>query len=48
MMDVQIAKETAKIFKKQGLDIRLGARVTGAVVKNGAVEVSYTVDGEQQ
>ncbi len=30
MMDVQIAKESAKIFKKQGLDIRLGARVTNA------------------
>jgi dihydrolipoamide dehydrogenase len=42
MMDVQIAKESAKIFKKQGLDIRLGTRVTGAEVKNGAVEVSYT------
>ena len=35
MMDAQIAKETAKIFKKQGLDIRLGARVTDAEVKDG-------------
>jgi dihydrolipoamide dehydrogenase len=48
MMDVQIAKESAKIFKKQGLDIRLGARVTGAAVKKGAVEVTYTVGGEEQ
>ena len=48
MMDVQIAKESAKIFKKQGLDIRLGTRVTGAEVKDGAVEVTYsTADGEQ-
>ncbi len=48
MMDVQIAKESAKIFKKQGLDIRLGTRVTGAEVKDGAVEVTYsTPDGEQ-
>lgn len=42
MMDVQIAKEAAKIYKKQGLDIRLGTRVTGAQVKKGEVEVSYT------
>ena len=48
MMDVQIAKEAAKIFKKQGLDIRLGARVTNAEVKKGKVEVVYTnSDGEQ-
>lgn len=47
MMDVQIAKEAAKIFKKQGLDIRLGARVTNAEVKNGQVAVAYsTADGE--
>ena len=47
MMDVQIAREAAKIFKKQGLDIRLGTRVTGAEVKNGVVEVSYTsADGD--
>ena len=47
MMDAQIAKESAKIFKKQGMDIRLGARVTNAVVKDGAVEVSFsTSDGE--
>ncbi|MEM6582103.1 MAG: dihydrolipoyl dehydrogenase [Pseudomonadota bacterium] len=47
MMDLQIAKESAKIFKKQGLDIRLGARVTGAAVKNESVEVTYTVGGEE-
>ncbi|GAB5449708.1 MAG: dihydrolipoyl dehydrogenase [Halioglobus sp.] len=47
MMDQQIAKESAKIFKKQGLDIRLGARVTHAEVKNGQVEVIYSnADGE--
>ena len=48
MMDLQVAKEAAKIYKKQGLDIRLGARVTGAEVKDGAVEVSYsTASGDQ-
>jgi dihydrolipoamide dehydrogenase len=47
MVDAQIAKETAKILKKQGLDIRLGARVTNAEVKDGAVAVSFsTADGE--
>jgi dihydrolipoamide dehydrogenase len=47
MVDAQIAKETAKILKKQGLDIRLGARVTNAEVKDGAVVVSFsTADGE--
>ena len=45
MMDVQIAKEAGKIFKKQGLDIRLGARVIGAEVKKGKVEVTYTSAG---
>jgi dihydrolipoamide dehydrogenase len=48
MMDAQIAREAAKIFKKQGLDIRLGTRVTNAEVKDGKVEVSYSsADGEQ-
>ena len=47
MMDAQIAKETGKILKKQGLDIRLGTRVTGAEVKDGKVEVNYsTADAE--
>ena len=42
MMDAQIAKETAKIFKKQGLDIRLGTRVTKAEVKDCKVAVSFS------
>ena len=42
MMDSQIAKEAAKIFKKQKLDIRLSSRVTDATVKDGKVHVSYT------
>lgn len=49
MMDKQIAKETGKILKKQGLDIRLGTRVTGAEVKDGKVTVTYnSADGEHQ
>jgi len=46
MMDTQIAKETQKIFRKQGLDIRLGARVTATEIKDGKVHVTYeTADG---
>jgi len=40
--DQQLAKEAARHFKKLGLDIRLGAKVTGAQVSAGAVQVSYT------
>ncbi len=47
MMDQQVAREAGKIFKKQGLEIRLGTRVTGAEVVDGAVEVTYSnADGE--
>ncbi len=50
IMDQQIAKEGLKIFKKQGLDIRLGTRVTASEVKDGknkSVTVTYTdSDGE--
>jgi dihydrolipoamide dehydrogenase len=47
MMDQQVAKDAAKIFKKQGLDIRLGARVTAAEVKKGGVEVTFTTAGAE-
>jgi dihydrolipoamide dehydrogenase len=46
--DQQLAKEALRHFKKQGVDIRLGAKVTGAKVEGGAVNVSYTdAKGEQ-
>ena len=41
LADQQIAKETLKICKKQKLDIRLSARVTGSEVKGEEVEVTY-------
>jgi dihydrolipoamide dehydrogenase len=49
-VDKQIAKEAKKIFtKKQGMDIRLGARVMSSEVKNGEVTVTYVdSDGEKQ
>ncbi len=48
-VDEQVAKEALKIFAKQKLDIRLGARLTGSEVKNGEVTVNFTdAKGEQQ
>jgi dihydrolipoyl dehydrogenase len=45
MADQQLAKEALRHLKKQGLDIRLGTKVTGATVNGGAVDVTYT-DGK--
>ena len=48
-VDTQIARETLKLFKKQGLDIRLGTRVTGAEIKGQKkkqVSVSFERDGD--
>ena len=46
--DFQVSKEAAKEFKKQGMDIRLGARVTGSQIKNGKVEISYSSGDKEQ
>jgi dihydrolipoamide dehydrogenase len=47
--DDQIAKEALKILTKQGLKIRLGARVTGTDVQGSEVTVSFTdAQGEQK
>jgi dihydrolipoamide dehydrogenase len=40
--DGAVAKEAARHFKKQGLDIKLGAKVQSAAVNGGAVDVVYT------
>jgi dihydrolipoamide dehydrogenase len=40
--DQQLAGEAARHFRKQGLDIRLGAKVTGATVAKGSVTVAYS------
>ena len=48
MVDERIARDSLKIFKDQGLDIRLGALVTGTEVNKKGVTVSYTdSEGEQ-
>jgi len=41
MVDQTIAREAQRHFKKQGLDIKLGAKVLSAAAKAGAVEVVY-------
>ncbi len=50
-VDRQIAKEAKKIYIKQGLHIKLGARVTGSKVSKGekkTVTVEYTETGKNQ
>jgi dihydrolipoamide dehydrogenase len=47
--DADIAKAAAREFKKQGLDIRLGAKCTKSELKNGEVHLTYADDkGEQK
>ncbi len=47
--DKQIASEAWKVLTKQGLDIRLGAKVTGTGTNNQQVIVTYEdKDGKQQ
>jgi dihydrolipoamide dehydrogenase len=41
MVDQTIAKEAQRHFKKQGLDIKLGAKVSRAAVAGSAVDVIY-------
>ncbi|MDO6672598.1 dihydrolipoyl dehydrogenase [Cobetia amphilecti] len=49
MVDAAVAKEAQKLLKKQGLDIKLGARVTGSDIKDSEVVVKYTdANGEQE
>src|ERR1700685_3281875 len=42
MVDQTIAKEAQRHFKKQGIDIKLGAKVSSATVSGDAVDVVYT------
>lgn len=45
MCDRQIAQEALRQYRKQGLDIRLGARVTACALEGGRVDIDYQ-DGE--
>ena len=45
--DQRIARDALRVFRRQGLDIRLGTRVMGAAAADGAVAVTYQdKDGE--
>jgi len=47
--DMHIAKDAKKTLTKQGLDIRLGARVTASKIEKGQVVVSYSdVEGDKE
>jgi dihydrolipoamide dehydrogenase len=48
MADQQIAKDALRHLKKQELDIRLGAKVTGAAVEGNSVKVRYETSGAAQ
>jgi dihydrolipoamide dehydrogenase len=48
MADQQVANEALRHLKKQGLDIRLGAKVTGATVEGNGVKVTYAAGGAQE
>ena len=48
IIDQQIAKETKKIFIKQGMDIRLNSRVTGTKVKGKEITVTYKDSAGQE
>ncbi len=47
--DTDVSKVAAREFKKQGLDIKLGAKVSKAEIKGKSVEVTYAdAKGEQK
>jgi dihydrolipoamide dehydrogenase len=48
MVDRQIGNEALRQYKRQGLDVRLGAKVTGAEAAGAAVSVRYEQGGEAQ
>ena len=47
-VDTQIAKEALRQFKKQGLDIKLGARMTATRLTKAGVSIDYTDSGGAQ
>ena len=48
MADKEIAKETLKDFKKQGLDIRLGCKLTSSKSLKDTVKISYETKGKTE
>ena len=48
MADEEIAKETLKDFKKQGLDIKLGCKLTSSKSLKNSVKVTYENNGTSE
>ncbi|HUS23493.1 MAG TPA: dihydrolipoyl dehydrogenase [Candidatus Binatia bacterium] len=48
MVDAQVAKEALRQLTKQGLDVRLGAKVSSAKAGKSGVSVEYEADGKTQ
>lgn len=48
MVDQAVSKDSLRQFGKQGMDIKLGAKVTGAKVMKTKVSVSYELQGEEE
>ncbi len=46
--DEEIIKEADKVFRKQGLDIRVGSKVTGAQIEASGVVVDVEKDGKTE
>jgi dihydrolipoamide dehydrogenase len=46
--DEEIVKEADKVFRKQGLDLRVGTKVTGARVEANGVKVDIEKDGNKE
>ena len=47
-MDSEVARTAQRLFKKQGLEFVLEAKVTGAQVEDGAVTTTYEHDGDEK
>ena len=48
MADKEISKETLKDFKKQGLDIRLGCRLTSSKSLKNSVNITYETEAKSE
>jgi dihydrolipoamide dehydrogenase len=48
MVDEQVAQDALRQFKRQGLDVRLGSKLTNASVVGDVVQVTYSQGGESK
>jgi dihydrolipoamide dehydrogenase len=47
-MDAELAETAGELFAGQGMDLQLGAKVTGAAVEDGKAVVGYELEGEER